>query len=45
MPNPAADPGGWLVWWLPALAIVAILAAAWVARGTFIARLQARRQH
>ncbi len=31
MPNPAADPGGWLVWWLPALAIVAMLSGAWVA--------------
>ena len=43
MPNPAADPGGWLVWWLPALAIVAILAAAWVARGTLMGRVKARR--
>jgi hypothetical protein len=43
MPNPAADPGGWLVWWLPALAIVAILASAWAARGTLLARVKARR--
>jgi len=43
MPNPAANPGGWLVWWIPPLAIVGILATAWVARGTLIARLKAGR--
>jgi hypothetical protein len=42
MPNPGSDPGGWLIWWLPVLAIVGIVAAAWVARGALSVRLKTR---
>ena len=34
MPNPAKDPVGWAMWWLPAIALVVIVATAWVTRST-----------
>lgn len=43
LPDPARDPLGWAMWWLPALALAAIAAAAWVARGALRAWLLARR--
>lgn len=35
IPNPAADPLAYLVWWLPLIAIAALFAAAWLARHWF----------
>ncbi len=43
MPNPATNPGAFLVWSLPLLAIALIVAGAWVMRGALREWLRARR--
>ncbi|MFN0010228.1 MAG: hypothetical protein ACKVS8_01145 [Phycisphaerales bacterium] len=43
MPNPATNPGAFLVWSLPLLAITLIVAGAWVMRGALREWLRARR--
>ncbi len=42
MPNPATNPGAFLTWSLPLLAVVLIVAGAWVLRGTLHEWLRAR---
>jgi hypothetical protein len=43
LPNPIRDPYGWVVWWTPVFIVVAILAAAWVARHVFAGWIKAKR--
>ncbi len=33
LPNPGRDPVGWFVWWLPVLALVALVVGGWVLKG------------
>lgn len=42
MPDPSANPVGWLVWWTPLLLVVLIVAGAWLLRHTLAAWLRAR---
>ncbi len=42
LPNPAANPGAYLVWWLPPLGVVALAAGAWVMRGAMREWLRGR---
>lgn len=35
LPNPARDPVAWFVWWVPVLALIALVVAGWVLRGRF----------
>lgn len=35
LPNPARDPAAWFVWWVPVLALCALVVAGWVLRGRF----------
>jgi hypothetical protein len=38
MPSPARDPAAWFAWWLPVLALAALVVAGWVLRARFARR-------
>lgn len=38
MPNPSRDAAAWFAWWLPVLALVALVVAGWVLRARFARR-------